>query len=75
MEYPLERIFQYLLKNGILKFFEKPVSPPSQCPRFSDRKIKSTLIGAGISWIFENFSSAPDSVSAGMGRENIEKSS
>ena len=25
--------FQYLLKNGILKFFERVVGPPSQCPR------------------------------------------
>ena len=33
LEYPLERIFQYLLKNGVLKFFERAMGPPSRCPR------------------------------------------
>ena len=35
MEYPLESIFQYLLKNGVLKFFEQAVGPPLRCPRFT----------------------------------------
>ena len=26
------RIFQYLLKYGVLKFFERAVGPPSRCP-------------------------------------------
>ena len=34
-EKPLERIFQYLLKNGVLKFFERAVGPPSRCPWIS----------------------------------------
>lgn len=35
LEPPLERIFQYLSKNGALQFFERAVSPPSRCPRIS----------------------------------------
>ena len=31
--WPLEMIFQYLIKNGVLKFFEKLVGPPSRCSR------------------------------------------
>ena len=29
LEYPLERIFQHLLKKGFLKFFERAEGPPS----------------------------------------------
>ena len=32
-ELPHGRNFQYLLKNGVLKFFAEPRLPPSRCPR------------------------------------------
>ena len=41
LEYPLEKIFQYLFKNGVVKFFERAVGPPSRCPRFTLLKVKN----------------------------------